>query len=161
MVDYHAQHEILREQRALQEALQVGHRNDHQVIFFMNVWPVDPTDEILNTMEEEGGDSMVSVKDEFKRFLIISVSEDATGTKKDPRWQLVMMKKKGKNDSQRVPQIKEKKHLKDLERFEFTESKTGSLRVTFYFLSKASTVYCLKAQRGRPNPAALVDDLHV
>eukprot|EP00467_Chlorarachnion_reptans_P022004 CAMPEP_0114521284 /NCGR_PEP_ID=MMETSP0109-20121206/20098_1 /TAXON_ID=29199 /ORGANISM="Chlorarachnion reptans, Strain CCCM449" /LENGTH=1093 /DNA_ID=CAMNT_0001702367 /DNA_START=105 /DNA_END=3386 /DNA_ORIENTATION=+ len=152
MVDYQSQQEILREQRQMQKMLQQGRRNMHQVISMIHVWAIDPAREELKMSGQASADvkdKMKLFKDQSKSILMISTSEDVEGKKRDPRWLLLKLQNT-KDRGEKRPQIREKKHLENLERIEMSETPTGSLKVTFTFDNqKPYTVYCLKSQRPR------------
>jgi len=140
MVDLQRQEDLLREQRKLEDSLQQGHRNIHQVIALIEVWEIDPAEKELTH-----GNPRVyeKFKQETKRILLISTTEDVEGTKRDPRWLLL----KGRS---KPPQVKEKKHIKELESIELTETKGNTLKLTFtFFGSKQHVVYLLAEQRAQ------------
>ncbi len=75
---------------------------------------------------------------------MIDTSVDKEGRKRgDPRWQLVKVK------DPNHPKIKEKLHIKDLERIDVSETES-SINATFTFLHmKPQRVYCQKSERSR------------
>jgi len=134
MADMSLKYEVLATQRSFEKLLPKGRRNKHQV---MSTIEVSLNDDFTQNSHMSPRHSRT------RRILVISVVEDTEGKKRDPRWSLVT------NAKESNPKVVEKRHIKDLERIELTETKE-SIRVVFLFSPhKPQTVYCQRSQRAQ------------